>query len=371
MMFSSSYNSAFREHGDGMYYFNRQLIFALIGVVTMAIFSMIDYRIWKTKLMILGCTALAAGMLVCVKLGIGSVTQGNAERWLSIGGITFQPSELAKFAVILLLAWWGSKIKPEQPAVQVKYRGGSLLYYAYLKFVCMPVRYGFGFAVLVLCGACGLTVIQPHLSATIIIGVIGMSIIFVSGTKKSNIFKFLFIMIAAAALVVIYMKAAGYTYIDKRVTSFLNPESDTQGDTFQTYNSLLAIGSGGFWGVGLGKSHQKYGFLPASQNDFIFPVICEELGFIGALFVIILFLIFIGRGLYIASKSQDKFGMLLATGIVVQLGFQAFLNIAVATNAFFNTGVSLPFFSYGGTALIMQLAQVGILLNVSWYANRD
>jgi len=369
VMFSASYNIAFREYGNGSFFFNRQLVFALIGLAAMALFSAVDYRIWKTKPMVILLSLMSVALMFMVKAGFG-VTQGSAERWLSIFGITFQPSELTKFTVIILLALWGAKAKPEQP-VRVKYRGGSHLYYLYLKCICMPVRYGFGFAVVTLCLACGLTVIQPHLSATIIIGVIGMAIIFVSGASKSNIMKFITVLVIGAICAILLMKVMGYTYIDKRILSLMNPEADKDDSTFQTYNSLLAIGSGGFWGVGLGKSHQKYGFLPASQNDFIFSVLCEELGFVGAAFVVILFAIFIGRGLFIAFKSRDKFGMLLAVGIVIQMGFQAFLNIAVASNAFFNTGISLPFFSYGGSALVMQLAQIGILLNVSRYSEVD
>ena len=373
VMFSAGYNFAYREYGDGSHFFNRQIVFAVAGLICMAVLSAVDYRIFKTKFVLVATSVITLALMLAVKLGIG-VTQGNAERWLNIFGVTFQPSELAKFAVIILLAAWGSRSMGERdrpPRVRVRYRGGGMLYYLYLKYICMPVRYGFGFAVMVICAACGLTFIQPHLSATIIIGVIGLTIVFLSGERMGNITKFVIFLGVVGLCGVMYMKAVGYTYIDKRILSFVNPEADIGGDTFQTFQSLVAIGSGGFWGVGLGKSHQKYGFLPAAHNDFIFPVICEELGFIGAVFIILLFIIFIWRGLNIALKSRDKFGMLLAAGIVIQIGFQAFLNMAVASNAFFNTGVSLPFFSYGGTALLMQIAEIGIVLNVSRYAKVD
>ena len=145
----------------------------------------------------------------------------------------------------------------------------------------------------------------------------------------------------------------------------MNPESDVQKNTFQTYQSLITIGSGGMFGLGFGNSRQKYGYLPASRNDFVFSIICEELGFVGAMLVIILFIIFVLRGFYIASHAKDKLGMMMAFGITLQIGLQALLNIAVVTNSIPNTGISLPFFSYGGTALMMQLAEMGILLSIS------
>lgn len=170
-------------------------------------------------------------------------------------------------------------------------------------------------------------------------------------------------------LVIIISGSDKFSYITTRFQSWQDPLSDIRGDTAQTYQGLLAIGSGGLFGLGFGESRQKYLYLPESQNDFIFSIICEELGFVGALVVIFLFLMFIIRGFFIASRAKDRFGMLLAVGIVMQIGSQALLNIAVACNAFPNTGISLPFFSYGGTALMLQLAEVGILLNISRQSN--
>ena len=167
------------------------------------------------------------------------------------------------------------------------------------------------------------------------------------------------------------MKEIEVEYITKRFLSFYDPEADIQNETYQTYQSLVTIGSGGLFGQGLGNSRQKYSYLPVTENDFIFSVIVEELGFVGAAVVILLFIILILRGFYIASAAPDKFGMLLCSGIVIQIGIQALLNIAVATNAVPNTGVSLPFLSYGGTALMMQLGEMGIVLNISRKAALD
>ena len=173
--------------------------------------------------------------------------------------------------------------------------------------------------------------------------------------------------IAGLAVVVFYLaETRGFSYFEKRFVSWLDPfNEEAFNDTWQTRNSLIAIGSGGIFGLGLGNSRQKFLYLPEAKNDFVFAVVCEELGFVGALMVIILFLLLIFRGMHIASKAPDKYGMMIALGLTVQIGLQALLNIAVVTNTIPNTGVSLPFFSYGGTALIMQLVQMGIVLNIS------
>ena len=173
---------------------------------------------------------------------------------------------------------------------------------------------------------------------------------------------------AVLALAVVLM-AGKFSYIQERIDGWRNPEADIQNNTWQTYNSLVAIGSGGWFGLGFGESRQKFLYLPEAQNDFVFAIICEELGFVGALVVVVLFVIFVLRGFYIAANAKDRFGMLVAAGITIQIGLQAFLNIMVASNSFPNTGISLPFFSYGGTALIIQLAEMGILLSISRQGN--
>ena len=212
-----------------------------------------------------------------------------------------------------------------------------------------------------------LLMLQPHLSCTILICAIGVCLMFVGGVRWKHIFILCLLGVGALALIV-YMKTQGedgFTYFQTRFQSWLDPFSDEKGGTWQTCQSLVAIGSGGLFGLGLGGSRQKFMYLPESQNDFVFSIVCEELGFIGAVTIILLFVLLIIRGFYIASKAKDRFGMLITIGITVQIGIQAFLNIAVVSNLIPNTGISLPFFSYGGTALIMQLAEMGIILNVS------
>ena len=219
----------------------------------------------------------------------------------------------------------------------------------------------------------GLLLMEPHLSCTILICGIAVVLLYVGGVKYQHMAIIGILGVAAIAFIV-YMKSQGedgFTYFEKRFQSYFDPFSDEKGTTWQTCQSLIAIGSGGVFGLGLGESRQKYLYLPETKNDFVFAIVCEELGFIGAVTIVILFALLIIRGLYIASKAKDKFGMLITVGITIQIGLQAFLNIAVVSNLIPNTGISLPFFSYGGTALVMQLAEMGIILNVSRQADMD
>lgn len=341
MLFSATYASAKLAVGDSLYYIKRQLIFAGIGFALMIIISFIDYHILMTKLVLRSAILISIGMMLFVKL-FGKTTNGS-ERWLMIGGFTIQPSEILKFATILVIAAYMQKNYDKMGDF---WRG----------FVPLMLRIGI---------ACFLVVIQPHLSATLIILTISIAMLFIGGTKYPYVLLVLAgVAVAAFAVFEIFPKL-GFDYVSDRMLGFLDPEADTQKATYQTYQSLIAIGSGGFFGQGLGNSHQKYSYLPFVNNDFIFAIIVEELGFVGALVVIVLFLILVLRGFYIAASAPDKFGMLLCTGIVIQIGIQALLNIAVVSNAFFNTGVSLPFISYGGTALVMQLCEMGVVLNIS------
>ncbi len=341
MLFSATYASAKVTYDDSFYFIKRQLVFALVGVAAMIIISFIDYHILMTKVVLNGAMIIAAGMMLLVRL-IGSTVNG-AERWIAIGGITIQPSEILKFVTIMMIAAYMQKNYDKM---------GSFVH----GFLPIMIRVGI---------ACFLVVIQPHLSATLIILVISIAMVFIGGAKIPHVLLVVGLIAFAAIMVFTIFPMMGFDYVSDRLLSFKDPEADVRGSTYQTYQSLIAIGSGGFFGQGLGNSHQKYSYLPFVNNDFIFSVIVEELGFVGAVLVILLFLILVIRGFYIAASAPDKFGMLLCAGIVIQIGIQAFLNIAVASNAFFNTGVSLPFLSYGGTALMMQLAEMGIVLNIS------
>ncbi|MGN0624035.1 MAG: FtsW/RodA/SpoVE family cell cycle protein, partial [Oscillospiraceae bacterium] len=281
---------------------------------------------------------------------IGKSTAG-ATRWIDIGPVQIQPSELLKVGFIIIFAYIMSVNFPK---------------FNDWRYCIIPFTAILGLVALVL-------VMQRHMSAVMLVGIIGITMMFVSGMPKKTFWIFIGCAAAAGALLVLYKVFASgdFNYILDRIKSWRDPESDISDKTLQTYQSILAIGSGGLFGLGFGESRQKYLYLPESQNDFVFAVVCEELGLVGALVVIFLFIMFIFRGFFIGTKAKDRFGMLLATGITIQIGSQALLNIAVASNAFPNTGISLPFFSYGGTALVIQLAEMGILLNISRQSNRS
>jgi cell division protein FtsW len=341
MMFSASYAYAHRLHGDSYHYVYRQLRFIIAGLAIMIALSVFDYEKLRKKWIIYGGAAVSLGVMLFVA-AMGTI-QGGAARWLTLFGTAVQPSEVLKLAVIVVLAYW---IHEHYDKLDNFKKG------------FMPM---FGFLMV----ACVLTLIQPHLSGAIIIFTIGFIMMFVGDCKVKHIALTLAAFAVLGMIAIPAMRAMGIEHFDSRILSWRDPTADVRGDTFQTYQSLITIGSGGLFGLGLGNSRQKYAYLPASHNDFIFSIVCEELGFVGAIFVVLLFVLFIFRGFYIAARARDKFGMLLATGITSQLGVQALLNIGVVTNSVPNTGISLPFFSYGGSALIMQLAGIGVVLSIS------
>ncbi len=353
MMFSASYPAAIEDGLSGTYYATRQLIFAGIGLVVMAILSVVDYHIFE-KLWISGTAfAVALIMLVLVLIpGIGSDQGTFAMRWIAIGGLTFQPSELMKIAIVLFFSML---------IVRNEHRMNTFLY------GIVPYMLMLGVIV-------GLMMKEPHISGTLIIATLALVLIFVGGAKPLHFGIMIIVgVVGLAAVVYFLIKVKGVDYINTRILSWLHPFDPEymQNETWQTCQSLIAIGSGGMFGLGLGASRQKYQYLPEAQNDFVFAILCEEFGFVGAVTVILLFCLLIFRGFYIAAKAKDKFGMLVAVGLTVHIGLQALLNIAVVSNAIPNTGISLPFFSYGGTALLMQLAEMGVLLNISRQARLD
>ncbi len=351
MMYSASYAWAIHDGKAQDYYFKRQLVMSAIGLTAMIFVAspLFDYHIFKHPLITFGFFGLCIVFLLIVHIpGIG-ITDGGASRWISVGSpsnpiFSFQPSEMMKLAIILLFAHMISS--NHQNIKTIKY--GVIPYMAILVLVA------------------GLVILQPHISGTIIICVIAISMMFVGGMKLSHFITLCITGTAGLTAVGYFLYKMGYDYIYNRIQGWLYTFDDANRDiAWQTRNSLIAIGSGGLFGLGLGNSRQKFLYLPESQNDFVFSIVCEELGFFGAAVVIVLFLMLIFRGFEIAQNAPDKYGMLLASGITVQIGVQALLNIAVVSNAIPNTGISLPFFSYGGTALIMQLAQMGIILNIS------
>lgn len=336
MLFSASYAYAFYNKGDSFYYIKRQFFFAVVGVAALLFVSQVNYKILQKWSLF-----LFAGSVTLLVVALFMRDSSGFARWIYIGNFSFQPSEIAKFAIIVLFAHFADVNASKMKTFQ----------YGVLPFgICLGLV-----ALLVIVGR--------HLSGTIIIGALGIAMMWFGGTD----WKYIIIPIAAVALLVTIVLVAPtiMNYTAVRVTTWMDPYSDALGDGYQTIQALIAIGSGGLWGAGLGNSRQKYLYIPAPQNDFIFPVVCEELGFIGASFVLILFALLIWRGYIIAIRCRDKFGSLLAAGCITHIGMQVLLNIAVVTNTIPNTGISLPLFSYGGTALLMTLGELGVVLSVS------
>lgn len=336
MMFSASYPTALAEIGDSFYYIKRQLAFAAIGVVAMLVASRIPFQVLHRFALLLYGFALILLVLVLLTGRINGV-----KRWINLGPFSFQPSEIAKFAVIVLFAHLISMNyeKMKDP------RYGIWPFLALLGLVCM------------------LMVLEPHLSGTILILAIGVVMMFVGG---ADIKWFLMGGIAALVLVAAVALIPGVVpYAMDRLTFWLDPWKAPRNEGYQTCQSLLAIGSGGLFGVGIGNSRQKHLYLPEPQNDFVFAIVCEELGLVGATLIILVFVLLVWRGYVIALRCRDRFGSMLAVGLITQVAIQTILNIAVVTNTIPNTGISLPFFSYGGTSLIMLLGQMGFILSVS------
>ncbi|MDL2288949.1 putative lipid II flippase FtsW [Oscillospiraceae bacterium OttesenSCG-928-F05] len=335
MMFSASYASAYYQTGDSSHWFVRQATFAAIGVVVMLIISRMDYQYFRALSI---PSLIVAVIFLILVLFIGRKVNG-ARRWIYIGEVfNFQPSEIAKIAVILsfstMISAFGEKMK--------KFKYGILPFVSILAVISF------------------LMYLEPHISGLILIVAVGGVLMFAGGVHWGW-----FAALGAAALPVGYFVINSMAHSSARLKIWLDPWSDPLKDGYQTIQSLYAIGSGGLLGVGLGKSRQKHLYVPEPQNDFVFAIVCEELGFIGACLVLCLFALLILRGYWIAINARDRFGSLLVTGIVTLFAIQTFLNVAVVTNLIPVTGISLPFFSYGGTSLVIQLAEMGIVLAVS------
>ena len=349
MMFSASYVAGLSlNEPDGYHYVRTQSIAAIIGIIMMIFISFWDYHIlMNSKIVILGFIVAFVMMLLCFAPEPLGHSEAGAARWINIGSQSFQPSELMKAVLIVFLSY----VIVKNPHNIGSFNKGVIPIIAILGVVCVVM------------------VLQRHISGLLLMAVIGLCVIFVGGMPWKRFIQLcviLLVLAIIAAVVYSSAKGGGLSYITDRFTGMSQAgEGEMTDDSWQTLQSLIAIGSGGWFGLGFGESRQKYAWLPESQNDFIFPIIVEELGYLGGLAVVFLFALFIYRGFYIAKKAPDKFGMLITTGITFQIGVQALLNIGVACNAFPNTGISLPFFSYGGTALLMQLAEMGVILAVS------
>lgn len=339
MVLSASFARAYYDPthetgGNATYYFIRQLIFALMGVAAMYItsrFPMNFYRHFSMWVLI-----AAIGLLILVPV-IG-VKANGARRWIGFGSFTIQPSEIAKIGVILAFS-----------SMICRYREKMKTF-----------RYGIAPFAIILLVIVGLLALEPHLSAAIIIVGVGAVMLFIGGVR---LYWFVGVGVAVGGLGAIAISVMDYA--KERVSNWLDPFSAASDAGYQIVQSLYAVGSGGLMGVGLGQSRQKYLYLPEEHNDFIFSIVCEELGFIGAALILILFALLIVRGYWLAMHMRDRYSSLVCAGITTLLALQVFLNVAVVTNLIPCTGISLPFFSYGGTALLIQMAEMGIILSAS------
>lgn len=339
MVFSSSYYTAGQgENGDMYSFLKKDLIYSAIGFVAMYIVSRIDYQFLKPWVKFIYFGSIILLLLVFTPLG---VVHNGARRWLNFG-FEFQPSEIAKFALIITLA----DVLDRNPNMLSSWKG----VFRYLGIMILPT---------------GIVALE-NLSTAIVIGGISVVLLFVYSPKIRYS-----LAIGAAGMAGVIAMIFG-SWRSDRVEAWLHPESVSTEKGYQVLQSLYSVASGGMFGLGIGGSRQKLGYMPEAQNDIIFAIICEELGWFGAAIVVTLFIVLIWRGIYIAIRnSKEPFAMLLATGITSMIAIQVIINIAVVTNTIPNTGIPLPFISYGGTSLVMMLASMGLLMNISRYHGKE
>lgn len=337
VLYSASTVTSFNNFGNTSYYITHQFIYgAVLGLAAMYIISKIDYHVWQKYLPLLIFASLILLALVKVP-GLGFAS-GGATRWLHIGPLLFQPAEVAKIVIIFYLAAWADKRKNQ---------------ISDFSFGLLPS--------LVIVGLYALLILwQPDLGTMLVLLLVAFAMLLVAGMSWKHVFYS-----ALAAVLSLYLLIKIEPYRAKRLTTFLNPSHDTGGISYQINQALLAIGSGGFFGFGYGLSRQKHNYLPEVMTDSIFAVMAEELGFIRILFALALFALFAFKGFSIAKNAPDTFGRMVAFGITCWIVFQACINIGAIVGLLPLTGIPLPFFSYGSTALVLNLAAVGILLNIS------
>ncbi len=363
MLFSASYTySYYNRDGDSTYIFRRQIIFTVLGLVGMYAVSRIRYEYFKVFAVI--GVVVSIGLLLLV-LVLPEYKPGF-KRWINLGFTTFQPSEIAKIGLILILAFLldkdykgiTGKIPSKSGIARTIYdfTDGRLVLY---KSTTSVIAYGMLIVVFA-----GLVYLENHLSGTVLMLAIGFVMLFL-GEVKYKWFIAAGGVVLIAVIVLVANPSILQDYMGERITAWLDKDFDPTGVRWQTNNSLYAIGSGGFLGTGLGQSKQKHLYVSEPQNDFIFAIVCEELGFIGAATIIVLFALLVYRGVYIGLRAKDRFGALLCMGIAFQIGIQVALNIAVVSDLIPNTGISLPFFSAGGTSIFILLCEMGMLLSVS------
>lgn len=354
MVFSASFATAYYEGRDPAYYFLRQALFAGAGLAIMYVISKINYQTFRW--MSVFALGLAILLLIAVLIpGIHTNRADGVRRWIAVPGLgTFQPSEIAKVAVIMYFSARLSKRNTEKP-IRLSPRSNLSGIVGWLDKIGFLELIPYGVILLVIVF---LMKLEPHMSGTILILAGAAAVLFAAGIKF-----YWFLLGGGAMGLLLALSMQGYQ--STRILVWKDPWAYRQEGGYQIIQSLYAIGSGGLLGLGLGKSRQKFLYLPEPENDFIFAIVCEELGYIGAAIVILLFVLLIIRGYWLAVHARDRFGALLVVGITTLLAVQVFLNISVVTNLLPTTGISLPFFSYGGTALMIQLAEMGMVLSVS------
>ena len=367
MLFSASYTYSYYNRGDSTQIFVRQLIFAVIGIALMFVISRVRYEYFKLAAII--GVFVSIGLLLLV-LVLPEYKPGF-KRWINLGFTTFQPSEIAKVGLILILAYLldknykgvTGKIPSEMPGINriPEFTNGKyVIYKSFTSVIC------YGLIILVFAG---LVYLEHHVSGTILMLLIGVVMLWL-GEVRGRWFTVGVIIGVIAVVLLIANPDILAKYAGERITAWLDKDFDPLGARWQTNNSLYAIGSGGLLGTGLGQSKQKHLYVSEPQNDFIFSIVCEELGFVGAVAIIVLFALLIYRGIKIGMNAKDRFGALLAMGIVFQIGLQVALNIGVVSDFLPNTGISLPFFSAGGTSLVILLAEMGMVLSISRSARK-
>jgi cell division protein FtsW len=348
MVLSASTPIAVSSQKSSDFYFIRQCKAAAIGLVLMIFFAFFNYKHFQKFYWIF--YILSIGVLFLTKIDSIGLSSGGAGRWVRIAGVSFQPSELSKIGLIISMAGYYSSPKRDFTLIR-----NSIV--KPLVLIAIPIGILF--------------VVENHLSAALIVGIVNVIMLFMSGISLAHIGGFLLTILGGVAgLFMVFKDKFAGSFRNDRIEAWLHTEENSATIGYQTMQGLYAIGSGGMFGVGFGNSTQKYSYVPAAHNDFIFSILVEELGFAGGLVIIVLFALFAVKGFLIALSVKDKFGSLLAIGITSLITIQAILNIAVVTNLVPNTGISLPFLSYGGTSLLILMTSVGILLNVSKSATK-
>ncbi len=368
MLFSASYTYSYYFREGSTSIFVRQLIYAVIGIVIMLAVSRIRYEYFRLAAVVGVFVSLA---LLVIVLFLPDSVQPNFYRWIDLGFITFQPSEIAKIGLILILAFLlernykgvTGKV-PSEMTICKKIgeltNGRIMIYKSFTSVIC----YG-----LLIVLFAGLVYLENHLSGAIIMLALGVAMLWL-GEANKKWFRIGLIIGVIAVIIFVANPDILKEYAGERIVAWLDKDYEPMGARWQTNNSLYAIGSGGFLGTGLGQSKQKHLYVSEPQNDFIFAIVCEELGFVGATAIIILFALLVFYGIKIGMRAKDRFGALLTTGIVFQIGLQVALNIGVVSDILPNTGISLPFFSAGGTSLVILLAEMGMVLSVSRSARK-